>query len=70
MAAGGFFVLENPASSAAWEAVAALRQLCRCPGAQEAVFDQCCLGLVDASGAPQRKPVSYTHLTLPTICSV
>eukprot|EP00969_Alexandrium_andersonii_P118554 5242805-Alexandrium_andersonii.AAC.1 len=55
MAAGGFFMLENPACSAAWEAVAALRQLRRSPGVLGVVFDQCCLGLVDASGIPHRK---------------
>ena len=56
--AGRLFLHEQPAHARSW-ALPCIRKILRESGVEVAEADQCMYG-----------PVSYTHLTLPTICSV
>ena len=76
MKAGGVFLIEHPLTSKAW-GLPQMTSLRAHPRVHEVTVDMCMYNLTtEGEGgiqAPARKatrPVSYTHLTLPTICSV
>ena len=55
MSLGKQFLIENPATSAAWRHVGALVSLASDPRLHSVIFDPCELGLVGRSGQPHRK---------------